>query len=227
MAWLNTETIVTKAVKVSNQTEVGMDAELGVTTSAGVESKGPVVTHNAEATGQVTGKVNVSSSITYTVDPDQQRLFKFYGGRPANVSGTPIPRIFPLGSAIFTYDFLPDGICAPQDQNGYRILNPGGHNRDVLMQELHLNEEDLITFDRKILAYPNPTEDFITLKQIDKIDFQSVLIFDLFGRIIKNFENINSSEIKIDLRGINHNSIYISTLDKEGNQKTEIINLIK
>ena len=74
-----------------------------------------------------------------------------------------------------------------------------------------------------IVAYPNPTKEFVTLK-IDKSQDFSFVLYNLTGKVIEK-KNIVSSEIKIDFDYLDPSAYILKVL--KGNEEVKTFKIIK
>jgi hypothetical protein len=67
--------------------------------------------------------------------------------------------------------------------------------------------------------YPNPTTDQVTIVFADNVDYQSLTLVDLGGRIIKQLDDsysTNSMKITIPTEGIASGAYFINILSRTG-----------
>lgn len=87
-----------------------------------------------------------------------------------------------------------------------------------------VNVPSVDEFTDKVLVFPNPARDFITIRNDHNI--QSVEIIDITGRVIQKQQRLNSLEVKFRFDGI-YNGIYIVKITTDqgiSNQKIRINN---
>jgi Secretion system C-terminal sorting domain len=75
-----------------------------------------------------------------------------------------------------------------------------------------------------ISFYPNPTRDFCLIKSLTS-DIYSVVLYDIFGRLLDEVKNVNSSEYKLDLRGFNSGTIIVAVQAGDNTVHSTILKL--
>jgi hypothetical protein len=80
--------------------------------------------------------------------------------------------------------------------DGSRVLTQGFHQTEILVTALH----ELSNTDIPIVAYPNPTHDFVTLKfEYSEIGNIEYILLDLRGRLLFR-EKLTGNEAKISFQ---------------------------
>jgi len=120
-----------------------------------------------------------------------QQVFSSTGGTGQNTSGS---ISFTLGELVIdTRD------------DGSRVLTQGFHQTEILLTAMH----ELSGSGIQIMAYPNPTHDFVILKfekgEIPNIEY---ILFDLRGQLLLK-EKLTGNEAKISFQSYNPGSYFI------------------
>ena len=108
-------------------------------------------------------------------------------------------------------------------------LGKGVHHIRILItnQEFNLNwfRFDIVTSDginnsaEKIIdVYPNPTNEFITVRSLDGSKINQVMIFDLYGKLV-----INKKENILDLKSLNSGIYFLKAFTANRVEKIKII----
>jgi hypothetical protein len=76
--------------------------------------------------------------------------------------------------------------------------------------------EEMNSFEVKL--YPNPTADYITIEQSKVISSSEVSVYNCFGQIVLQLNNLNDSFTKLDVTHLPAGIYTVSILDE--NKKT-------
>ncbi len=120
-----------------------------------------------------------------------QQVLSSTGGTGQNTSGS---ISFTLGELVIdTRD------------DGSRVLTQGFHQTEILLTALH----DLSNTGISIVAYPNPTHDFVNLKlENSRIMNIEYLLFDFRGRLLLK-EKLTGNETTISFQSYSPGSYFI------------------
>jgi hypothetical protein len=92
--------------------------------------------------------------------------------------------------------------------NGNSTVTQGFHQTEIIVTVVRELSDPCLT----ILAYPNPTNDFITLKfensEIQNIEY---ILFDLQGKLLLK-EKLKNQEVKVSFETFNPGSYFIKVL---------------
>ena len=88
--------------------------------------------------------------------------------------------------------------------------------RPVLGSDYLIEEEMSLTRDRLVL-YPNPSQNEINISELDADECKEVMIYDMTGRLMKQFNNI----VKMDVTDLPNGLYMMRVVTEEGKRYTE------
>ena len=111
----------------------------------------------------------------------------------------------PLGFGSSTIKFTCTSACSPQQNQGLQIANP---NNNIVIEK------------EELIAFPNPAQDYITIKISLPSEFQktenNLLLYDQSGKRIATYPlNTLSKELKIDIQNLSSGA-YLFALSMGG-----------
>lgn len=154
-----------------------------------------------------------------TVVPD------FYVGAPL-----PTDSYYVTSTNPFTFtNFPPTGCnvffvrshCSTTDVSPWVALTTSGCDTNVYNYLVTLSNNDFSTNNNKVKVYPNPTNDFLFIDNIEK-QIQKIEIFDLQGRLIKTI-NENKDKYEIDISNLSSTTYLVKLSTTTGSQTTKFV----
>ena len=89
--------------------------------------------------------------------------------------------------------------------DNWEYLRKAVHYYSVLTE---IPDTTMQPYKESILVYPNPVSDYVTIEISDSLEISKIEIIDLYGRILRTTDNINSSSVTLQ-RGDLVTGIYI------------------
>ncbi|MDX2360881.1 MAG: T9SS type A sorting domain-containing protein [Crocinitomicaceae bacterium] len=137
----------------------------------------------------------------------------------ANIYGTPTTAgVYPVTIEVtgnISIELVPgSGIMIDVDQDivfdGYQITI----NDDASLFEL---------IAPNFIVYPNPAIDAVTLSGLDGVEIESVNIVNLSGATVASHENINNTDVNIDIRDLEEGIYFLQVHHNDGYEAVKFI----
>ncbi len=75
----------------------------------------------------------------------------------------------------------------------------------------------------KILIYPNPVDKFVTISNLESIEFKQINLSDVNGRLIRDFNTNGLSTLEINLSDLNSGIYFLNIITEKGNTTKKLI----
>ncbi|MBC8754839.1 T9SS type A sorting domain-containing protein [Kordia sp. YSTF-M3] len=109
--------------------------------------------------------------------------------------------------------------------NGFADCSSSGNISPVYNTSCPTLGIDAVRFDTSSLTiYPNPTSNFVTLKNPENIKLKNISIHDLTGRLIKTLDTTNvTNNVQIDLSDLSSNIYFLSAETEKSKTTFKVI----
>lgn len=118
--------------------------------------------------------------------------------------------------------FFVRSVCSPTDVSPWTAVASSGCPTNITNYLPTLSNNIFFVNDSKIKVYPNPTNDFLFIDNIEK-QIQEIDFFDLQGRLIKTI-NENKDKYQIDISSLTP-ATYLVKLSTETD--SQIVKIVK
>lgn len=108
--------------------------------------------------------------------------------------------------------------------DAYLQGNPLGNPSTVIVDYYYIHIVDCTAglntiTNSKFLVYPNPAKEMITLNGLNGIDVHGVSVIDMQGKVLKHYDQVNTSALDMDIDHFNE-GMYFIRIDYDSTSET-------